>query len=222
MTNLREFHRWRNVGTIRWRCDSTGLEIEGPGEGTGYQRTPGKPMTMAKIWDQWAVDIQEAAYTYSVPVELLMTTAATEGGMYLNNPKQDRKEPGYVSDEATPNRVSIGLCHILLSTARFVMNWPGMSRRWLEQPQNNFAVAAAVLRADAPITGFDVVLCAAKYNAGSLRETTKNRWGLFTHGNHLDRATKFYGDAVAFIADKGGAKRDVTWMLKGLDQGTLL
>lgn len=216
--NLREFHRYGDKGTVRWRIDSMGLEIEGE----GYQRTAGKPLTMQKIWHEWAEPIQHWAFAFGLPVELLMMTCATEGGMHLDNPKQDRKEPGYVSDEATPDRVSIGLNHILLSTAREVTGWAGMPRRWLEQPANNFMVAALVIRLGARVTRLDPVLVSARYNAGSLRPSPRNRWGLFVHGTHLDRAAKWVGDAVAFTADKGDVERGWRWFLESINSGTLL
>lgn len=215
MTNIREFHRFGEKGA-RWRCDSLGLEIEGE----GFQRTPGEPRTIARIWDQWSDPIQKWAWTLGVPIELILATVATESHASLD-PKQDRKEPGYISDEATPDRVSIGLCHPLISTARGVTGF-AVGRAWLSVPRNNLMVASLVLRDDARATAFDPVLAASKYNAGSLRASDKNRFGLRSHGTHLDRFTKFFGDAVAFIAEKGGAERDWQWALKASDLGVLV
>jgi peptidoglycan L-alanyl-D-glutamate endopeptidase CwlK len=51
------------------------------------------------------------------------------------------------------------------------------------------------------LTGDDPILIAAAYNSGGLRKApTKNRWHLSSHGNHLDRAARWFGDACAVIA----------------------
>src|SRR5688572_1351497 len=201
MTALREFHRYADHSQIRWRCDSVGLEIEGE----GFQRTPGPPATIARIWENWSDHLQGFAWTLGVPVELLLATVATESSASLD-PRQDRKEPGYVSDEATPNRVSIGICHLLIATARGVTGF-AVGRAWLQVPRNNIFAAGLVIKDDARATRLDPVYMLAQYNAGGLRGSTKNRWGLRSYGNHLDRGVRFFGDAVAFIADKGGCER---------------
>lgn len=201
------WHRYADGG-VRWRADSLGIEVEGQ----GFQRTPGPIVTIAKLWDQWADPIQHWAHIFNVPVELLLMTAATESRRDLD-PRQDLKEPGYVSDESTPHRVSIGLCHVLISTARGALGF-AVGRQWLAVPRNNFMAAALVLRDDARTTGFDPILAAAKYNAGALRPSSENRFGLRVTGDHLDRAARWFGDAVTFIAAHGGAERDWQWALK--------
>lgn len=50
-------------------------------------------------------------------------------------------------------------------------------------------------------TGFDPVLVAACYNAGSLRDSNANDWGLVTFGNHLDRAVEWFGDACVVLSE---------------------
>jgi peptidoglycan LD-endopeptidase CwlK len=49
-------------------------------------------------------------------------------------------------------------------------------------------------------TGNDPILVAACYNAGSLKPSGANRWGLRAHGDHLDRAARWYGDACEVMA----------------------
>jgi hypothetical protein len=48
-------------------------------------------------------------------------------------------------------------------------------------------------------TGFDPILVAACYNAGSLRETNANPWNLFTFGDHLNRSAEWIGDACFLL-----------------------
>ena len=52
-------------------------------------------------------------------------------------------------------------------------------------------------------TGGDPILVAAAYNAGSLKPSGTNNWGLVSHGDHLDRASKWFGDACAVLRSLG-------------------
>ncbi|MGB9073466.1 MAG: hypothetical protein WCC22_12570 [Terriglobales bacterium] len=47
-----------------------------------------------------------------------------------------REEPGYISDEKTPARISAGFCQLLISTARLVMKDPNIDRAWLLDVKN--------------------------------------------------------------------------------------
>jgi hypothetical protein len=67
---------------------------------------------------------------YGVPVELLMACTLTEGA--AKNPETCvREEPGYLSDEKTPARISAGMCQLLISRARSIMKDPNIDRAWL-------------------------------------------------------------------------------------------
>jgi peptidoglycan LD-endopeptidase CwlK len=52
-------------------------------------------------------------------------------------------------------------------------------------------------------TGNDPILVAACYNAGSLKPSNANVWGLVVHGDHLDRAARWYGDACEVMSLAG-------------------
>ncbi len=56
-------------------------------------------------------------------------------------------------------------------------------------------VGTAYIRHNMPRTGTDPLLVAAAYNAGGLYPSSQNRWRIRSHGNHLDRAAEWYGDA---------------------------
>lgn len=82
----------------------------------------------------------DASTEYGVPVELLMACALTESA--AKNPETCvREEPGYVSDDKTPARISAGLCQLLISTARSIMKDPKIDRAWLLNPLNPSAPA---------------------------------------------------------------------------------
>lgn len=195
-------------GGVAWRTTPAGVEIEG----VGLVRTRGEPSTMRGYWRAWGAHYLAASRATGVSVALLLMTTATENGLFRADANGDpkvtpyRKEPGYTSDEATPHRISVGPCHLLISTARAAMRHPAINREWLMDRRNNIRAAAAYISGQQGRTGLDPILAAAAYNAGSLREAqpgTKygNRWHLRSYGNHLDRAAAWYGDACAVVAE---------------------
>ncbi|WP_417671975.1 D-alanyl-D-alanine carboxypeptidase family protein [Roseibium sp.] len=60
-------------------------------------------------------------------------------------------------------------------------------------------VGTAYIRHNMGVTGDNPLLVAAVYNAGSLRPSAANRWRIHCHGNHIDRAAEWYGDACAVL-----------------------
>lgn len=50
------------------------------------------------------------------------------------------------------------------------------------------------------VSSMNPILAAACYNAGSLRASGTSSWGIHAHGDHLDRAAKWFGDACAALA----------------------
>lgn len=218
MTELRNFHE-AFPGGVRWRITQDGVELEH----VGTLRTSGEPLTVRKIWRDYGAPIQYAARQFGVPVEVLIATIATESIVVngVRDPKQAREEPGYKSDEATPHRISVGLCHILIDTARRVLRYP-VGRAWLAVPANNIWTAAAVIRDAADLHGFDPILTAATYNSGTLAESIKNRWRLRSTSDHLDRFGAWTGDAVAVVRESGGCSRDFGWLLSAHASGVLV
>jgi hypothetical protein len=209
VTPLHEYHD-AFPGGLKWRLTQDGVQTE-PGI---HPRTDGAPVTIKRIWSAFSEDAQHWAFMLGLPVELILATVATESRADFD-PRQDRKEPGYVSDEATPNRVSIGLCHPLISTARGVTGF-AIGRNWLQVPRNNLMVAALVLRSDARATRLDIPKCFARYNSGTIAETQKNPFKMRSTGDHIMRGVKFYNDAVAVVREKAGDKtveRDHEWLL---------
>jgi hypothetical protein len=196
MASLREWHGFEN--SVRWRLVPEGVEIEG----SGVERSKGRPALVMKVWDTFGDAINQVARARQVPCPLLVATICTESG---GNPDAVRLEPGYVSDEATPGRVSIGMTQTLISTARDTMRMK-VDREWLRQPRNAIDAGASYIARQSRTTQFDPPLVAAAYNAGRLAHQNgeKNRWKLrqFPIGTaaHCDRFVKFYNDAVAVMA----------------------
>lgn len=189
---LTDFHTFED--SIRWRLVPDGVEIDG----FGIERTKGAPNTVTRVWEAYAADINRTARARRVPCELIIATICTESGGKAN---AVRLEPGYKSDEATPNKVSPGLTQTLISTASEVMGRK-VDREWLLQPANAIEAGSIYIARQSKKTGFDPPLVAAAYNAGSLKyqDGKNNRWKLrqfpIGTGAHCDRFVQFFNDAV--------------------------
>jgi peptidoglycan hydrolase-like protein with peptidoglycan-binding domain len=99
-------------GARRWRLSPEGLRVEGY---VAPPRSAGRPETVTRCWRDFRTAFETCAAAYGVPVELLIATACTESG---GRAGAIREEPGFVSDAATPHRVSPGLMQTLISTAQ--------------------------------------------------------------------------------------------------------
>lgn len=217
-------------GGVRWRLVPRGVEVEG----RGVRRTRGRPATATFLFGRFWQDLMIAGATLGIPAEAIVATLATEGGRGL---KPVRHEPGYAchlvkgapqgcdnrwlnlhwrefpvsafreADEKTPHRVSIGIMHTLISTARS-MGEPGerIDRAWLLNQSNAILVGTRYMAKQFSKTGFDPPLVAAAYNSGGVYKQLgpNNHWKLRQYpigtGRHVDRWVAFYNDAVAVMA----------------------
>ena len=199
---------WHNIyGGREWRVTPSGIETRDGGRVT-LHRTPGEPRSVRLYLAFWGDAIVHAATVARVPVSLLLMTICTENGpARVDGTKLIyplvRKEPGYRSDEETPHRISVGPCHVLLSTARAVLGRPKLTREQLADPALNILAAAQYIADQSGKTRLDPILVAAAYNAGGLYQTNQNPWRLRSTGDHLDRASAWYGDACAVLAEAG-------------------
>jgi hypothetical protein len=194
--SLREWHGFQN--SVRWRLTPEGVEVEG----TGVERSKGRPSTVTKVWDAYGAEINRTAQRRQVPCALIIATICTESG---GNAEAVRLEPGYVSDEETPHRVSVGLTQTLISTAREAMQM-SFGRDWLVSPGNAIEAGTAYIAKQARVTRLDPPLVAAAYNAGRLahQDGERNRWKLRQYpigtSKHCDRFVAFFNDALAVLA----------------------
>ena len=115
--------------SIQWALQADGISIEGKAP----ERTSGEPKTVTRIWRDLRGPLVQWSTTLGVPVELIIATICTESGGNLNI--KARKEPGYISDEETPHRISPGIMQTLISTARAAVGSAEVDRAWLEQRQ---------------------------------------------------------------------------------------
>lgn len=191
---LTEFHRAFNNG-VRWRLTQAGVDIEG----SGVERTPGQPVTITRIWEDYSSPVNLWAEHFNVPCAIILVTIATESE---GNANAIRREPGYISDTATPHLISSGLMQTLLSTARGALHDSSINRDWLLNPRNSIQAGTAYIADQRARTLLDPPKAACAYNAGGIYENrnANNRWRMrqFPIGTseHCDRFIKWFNDAV--------------------------
>lgn len=113
----------------------------------------------------------------------------------------ERREPGYINPVTTPNRVSLGSHHMLISTAISLLPNLQVSKNekikdmCLRLPsQSIFAAQLAIeyLNKYYSYHQNQLPLIAATYNAGKPRYTQSNPWNLVQYGNHIERWITYY------------------------------
>lgn len=205
------------AGQRRWRLVRGGVQVEGEPS----PRRNANPRAAATAWARHRAALEAAARRTGAPVDLLLATALVESG---GRAEAVREEPGFVSDAATPHRVSPGLMQTLISTAREALADPTLDRARLLDPATSALAGAAYIQRQATRgrlpTGYDPPLVAIAYNAGSLRPASSDpNWGLVQtrrgDGWHADAFCAFLGDAHASFAagDAPGAETPSLWAL---------
>lgn len=202
---LLQWHDPTAQGTHRWRLTDRGLEVS---EG-GILRTAGEPQTVRRLLTLYRPQLDFASKTAGVPIEILLATVCTESG---GDARAVLEEPGYISDEQTPMRISAGLCQTLLAVTAEVMG-EHVSRAWLFTPQNSLLAGGKCIQRKRKTTNMDPPLVAGAYNAGSLRPSKRNPWGVVATddgdndfvdgGDHVTKWVRWYNDAWVVLG--GGA-----------------
>lgn len=196
---LGTYHRFRDG--VAWRLAPSGVEVEsGPPPADKKRRAE----IIDRIWRDYGTLIQDASARHGVPAEILMAIIVEESS---GRPQVFLHEPGYVSDNKTPHKITIGLTGVLLSTARFVMKNPRINRQWLYDPANAIEVTARYVAEQYSITGYDVPKVAAAYNAGGIYydASATNRWKMLTYpkgsSRFIDNFVTSFNMATAYLAD---------------------
>jgi peptidoglycan hydrolase-like protein with peptidoglycan-binding domain len=196
-------HR-RFPGSVLWQLSGRGIAIDrAPPLGT-----PGEPRTVRRIRDAHHPSIRRWAEAFAVPAELIIATIATESS---GDPLAAREEPGFTSDRATPQRVSVGLMQTLISTARGTLGMAEIDRAWLLVPDNSIRAGTAYIARQRRQTLLDPPVVACAYNAGGVYENRgpANRWRMRQYplgtGHHADRFVLWFNDALRMYAADGEA-----------------
>lgn len=200
VTSLTELHcRFPELGGVKWALGQQGLSIDGA-EPVG---TRGEPETVRRVWGDFGTSIEHWSRVMEVPAELIIATICTESD---GKPNACREEPRYVSDEATPERVSPGVMQTLISTARNTLDKPDIDRNWLFVPDNSIRAGTAYIATQFGRTNYDPPVVACAYNAGSVlaNSSEANRWRMRQYpidsAEHADRFVKWLNDAFRFFA----------------------
>jgi len=201
-SSLLEFHSAFEDG-VRWRLTPEGVEVEG----AGVERTRGAPETVRRVWREFGDSIWRWGTRYRAPPELIVATICTET---RGNADRIREERGYLSDEATPEKVSSGLMQTLISTAREALAGEvaadEIGRSWLLAPDNSIRAGTAYIASQKSKTGFDPPKVACAYNAGGVyfNDSAENRWRMRQHpigkSTHADRFVKWLNDLFSLTA----------------------
>jgi|GEM_PF-469665 len=115
-----------------------------------------------------------------------------------------RKEPGYSDPVSTPDKISVGAHHILLSTAVETMKMPFNTEKTKIETITTLIIelsSTSVYAAEMALKYFqkrsalhqlEPPLMAAIYNAKSLQLSSNNLWNLVQYGDHIDRWVGYY------------------------------
>jgi len=202
----------------RWRLTNAGVEIEG----SGIERTPGRPLTVTWIWEAYGKSIDRWSVHYGAPAELIIAVIATEAGTisgasrFSRDPKSLRKEKGFLSLRKTPHLISVGLMQTTVATARAALKLEGVESagigiRFLSDADRSIRAGASVLAWQARgqlcnvATLFDPPVAFAAYNSGGLylSRSRANRWRMRQYplgtSRHVDKAIRYFNDAVAAL-----------------------
>ena len=201
---LKKPHR-RFEGSVQWSLTDKGISIDGkPPAGSS-----GKPKTVIRVWTTFGDSIQRWSEAFKVPAELNRATICTESG---GDPQARREEPGYISNEQTPQSISIGLMQTLISTAKGTLNLDYVNGEWLLDPDNSIRAGTAYIAAQSRHTLFDPPVVACAYNAGGvyLNDNENNRWRMrqfpIGTGKHADRFVEWFNDCFRVFNEAGAAQ----------------
>lgn len=200
---------WHNYppGTIYWRVTAQGVDVRGK----GIVKTPQFTKQTARIWQNYQTLLVAASKKYGVPVPVLIATISTESSGKPDGKRyEDQFYSRYIKDQERwknnpyykfPERISssYGLVQIMYTTA-YDVGFRGAPEDLLD-PAKNIDAGAAFIASNSQKKehGWDPPKIACAYNAGRVRKTTENDWGMHCYGNHLDRWVPSYNGTVEVI-----------------------
>lgn len=196
-------HTFRD--SVEWKLAPDGLRTE---DADTPEVWGGPPATVRRIWGDYGGAIREWARDFGVPAELIISTICTESD---GRADAIREEPGYVSDERTPDRVSVGLMQTLISTARTALGEDEIGRDWLRVPSNSIRAGSAYIAQQWKATHLDPPKVACAYNAGGIyyNDSPDNRWRMRQYpigtSKHADRFVKWFNECFLMFDEDGGA-----------------
>ena len=152
---------------------------------------------VAPAWQRYGGLIAAAAARHGVPAELILAAIVEESG---GRAQAVATYPGYVSDAATPSKVSLGLGQMLLSSAQALAPERRMSRAALFDPAIAIDLVARYFARFYRITGFDPRLSASSYNVGSVRTPAQGQRWAPPNPRYVARFVAVFEASVAHLA----------------------
>lgn len=200
---IRRLDRWHAFrDSARWRLTRDGVVLCGD-QPTVPPKERYRIELVPEAWARYGPLIRAAARRYRVPAELIIAVMINESAL---KPESHQKYRGYVSDDRTPHRISVGLGATLISTARYMLDDDAVDRVWLTEPENAIRMIGLYLDRYYSRTGFDPPRLAAAYNAGGLYHdpSKRNRWRLRSHpigrGLYIDYFVAVTNAAMRMLA----------------------
>ena len=196
-------HTFRD--SVEWAVDPEGVLVD---DADAPEVWGGPPQTVRRIWSDYEDAIRTWGRDFGVPVELIISTICTESD---GEARAIREEPRYVSDEQTPDRVSVGVMQTLIATARSTLEEPDIDRDWLLDPNNSIRAGTAYIAQQWKETHLDPPKVACAYNAGGLyyNDSPDNRWRMRQYpigtSKHADRFVKWFNECFLMFDEDGGA-----------------
>jgi hypothetical protein len=189
----------RFAGSPAWRLGPNGVELRGQ----ALKRDRHVDYRLGKIepvWERFGPAIAAAARRYGVPAELIVTVIVEETG---GNPGVVYRYRGYVSDAATPSRISLGIGGMLLSVARAIApeERARIDRAWMLKADNAIDLIGRLLHVQYKDTGFDPPIVAAVYNAGGLYARGGTRWHM-VNSTYVDSSAAVVSAAQRYLAGR--------------------
>ncbi len=154
---------------------------------------------IAPTWQRFGHHIATAAARHGVPAELILTAIVEESG---GRAHAVVRYPGYVSDAATPSKISVGLGQMLLSTAQKLAPGERITRARLLDPAVSIDLVARYFARFYRVTGFDPRLAASSYNAGSVRALRAGQRWHPPNGRYVARFVAVFDASVVHLAQQ--------------------
>jgi soluble lytic murein transglycosylase-like protein len=152
---------------------------------------------LAPAWQRYGHLIAAAAARHGVPAELILTAIVEESG---GNAHAVARYPGYVSDAATPSRISLGLGQMLLSTAQRLAPERRITRAALFDPAIAIDLVARYFARLYPATGFHPALAGSSYNAGNVHGARAGRRWSPPNARYTARFVAVFSASVALLS----------------------
>jgi peptidoglycan hydrolase-like protein with peptidoglycan-binding domain len=200
-SDLTEPHQFRD--SVVWQLSAQGILVD---KKQPLETTGGDPKTVRSVWQRFSEPVEQWSQKFGVPAELIIATICTETS---GDPSALRKEPGYISDEQTPNKISPGIMQTLISTAQKTLGDQTINREWLLKAENSIRAGTAYIASQWRTTNFDPPKVACAYNAGDIyyNDSATNRWKMRQYpigsAEHADRFVKWFNDCFVLFAKDG-------------------